>query len=127
MPKFGDVRSVVDATKRLTAFLKTLDSVPIQELEKSARTIQAEAIAQTPYDTGKLERSVYARVSKDKKRPGLLVGASAKSGTYNYAVIQHENTHFNHPVKGKAHFIRDPFNKEVRNLKRRLKSKVRLK
>ena len=52
--------------------MKKLDTVPIAELEKSAQTIKAEAIAQMPYETDRLERSIYAMVSKDKRRPGLL-------------------------------------------------------
>ena len=120
-------KSVQDARKHLTQFLKKLDTVPSEELEKSATKIYAEAIALTPYKTGKLERSVYVRVSKDKRRPGLVAGASARSKYgYNYAGIQHENESFNHPIKGQAHYISEPFNKEVKNLKRRIKRKLKV-
>lgn len=117
--------SVQNSIKNLSKFLKKLDTVPVSELEKSAQIIKANAIAQTPYKTGKLERSVYTRVSKDKNRPGLRAGASARSPTgYNYAGIQHENESFQHPIKGKAHFISDPFDAEVKNLKRRLREEL---
>ena len=125
MPSATSTQSVMQAKKNLTKFLKKLDTVPTEELEKSAQTIKAEAIAQTPYSTGKLERAVYVRVSRNKRAPGLVAGASAKAHGYDYAGIQHENTSFNHPIKGKAHFISDPFNDEVEKLKRRLR--VRLK
>ena len=127
MPKAASVASVVKAKNKLNTFLKTLDTVPIAELEKSAQTIKAEAIAQTPYRTGKLERSVYVRVVSRGKNPTLSAGASAISGGYNYAGIQHENTSFKHPIKGKANYISDPFNKEIVNLKRRLRRRLRLK
>ena len=118
-------KSVQDAVKNLTRFLKKLDTVPIAELEKSAETIKAEAIAQVPYDTGKLERSIYTTVSKDKERPGLRVGASACSPRgYDYAGIQHENTSFHHD-KGKAHYISDPFKKEVALMRRRIRRRLR--
>lgn len=127
MPSATVTKSVQKAKKNLTKFLKELDTVPVQELEKSAQTIKAEAIAQTPYKTGKLERSVYVRVSRNKRQPGLVAGASAKANGYDYAGIQHEATHFDHPIKGKAHYISDPFNEEVRKLKHRLRRKLKVK
>ena len=127
MPSATSTKSLQRAKKNLTKFLKELDTVPVQELEKSAQTIKAEAIAQTPYETGKLEKSVYVRVSRNKRQPGLVAGASARYHGYNYAGIQHEATHFDHPIKGKAHYISDPFNAEVRKLKRRLRRKLKVK
>ena len=121
------LKSVQDARKNLTKFLKMLDTIPQEELEESAQVIKAEAILAAPYKTGKLERSIYVRVSKDKKHPGIVAGASAKSPTgYDYAGIQHENENFEHPVKGQAHFISEPFNKEVENLKVRLKDRLKV-
>lgn len=120
-------KSVQDARKNLTTFLRMLDTIPQEELEKSAQTIKAEAILATPFKTGKLERSVYVRVSKDKKRPGLVAGASAKSDSgYDYAGIQHEAENFNHPIKGQDHYISEPFNKEVEDLKDRLRDRLKV-
>lgn len=120
-------KSVQSAIKDLTKFIRKLDTVPTEELTKSAIVIKAEAVAQTPYRTGKLERSVYVMVSKDRRRPGLRAGASARDETgYNYAGIQHENEHYQHPVKGKAHYISDPFTKEVENLKTRLREELKV-
>lgn len=119
--------SIQRSIKSLTKFLKKLDTVPVEELEKSANVIKANAIAQAPYKSGKLERSIYVIVSKDAKRPGLRAGASARSTSgYNYAGIQHESTEFQHPIKGKDHFISDPFKQEVRNLKRRIQRRLRV-
>lgn len=118
-------KSVQNAINGLAKFLKKLDTVPVEELEKSAQIIKENAIAQTPYKTGKLERSVYVKVSRDKRRPGLRAGASALNPSGgNYAGIQHENEHYHHPIKGKAHFISDPFNEEVKNLKKRLRKEL---
>ena len=69
-------KSVQSAIKDLTKFIRKLDTVPTEELTKSAITIKAEAVAQTPYRTGKLERSVYVMVSKDRRRTGLRAGAT---------------------------------------------------
>lgn len=121
-------KSVQSAKSRLTKFLKTLDEVPVDELSRTAEAIKAKSIAQTPYKTGKLESSVYVRVSKSKSRPGLIAGASAKSQRgYDYAGIQHESTEFKHPIKGNAHFISGPFNEEIANMKKRIRRKLRYK
>ena len=120
-------KSVQEARKNLTKFLKQLDTVPKEELEASAQRIKAEAIAKVPYKTGKLERAIYVRVSKDKRRPGIVAGASARSkGGYNYAGIQHENENYYH-TKGQAHFISEPFNAEVKRLKKRLRRRLKIK
>ena len=69
MPKGASAtsqKSVQDARKNLTSFLKKLDTIPTEELEKSAQRIKAEAIAKVPYKTGKLERAIYVRVARDK-------------------------------------------------------------
>lgn len=122
------VKSVQTAISNLRTFLRTVDTVPQEELEKSAKRIYQEAVAKTPYKTGKLERSIYVRVSKDKRRGGLVAGASARSKSgYNYAGIQHENTSFEHPVKGQAHYISEPFNAEVRRLKQRIRRRMKVK
>lgn len=120
-------KSLLRAKQNLTKFAKTLDTIPVKEFEKSAQAIKAKAVAQAPYRTGKLEKAIYVRVSRDKRRPGIVAGASAKSKGYDYAGIQHENTSFNHPIKGKAHYISDPYTQETNNLKRRLRRKLRVK
>ena len=119
--------SVQNARKNLTKFLKTLDTVPQEELQRAADAIRSEAILLAPYKTGQLERSIRVRVAKDKRRPGIIASASAKSETgYDYAGIQHEAEHFQHPIKGQAHFLSQPFNKEVVLLKARLKYRLKV-
>ena len=120
--------SVQNAIKDLTRFIKKLDSVPARELNESASVMKAEMIAQAPYKTGKLERAVYVKVSKSRYRPELRAGASARSKSgYNYAGIQHENVDFEHPIKGKAFYIRDPFIAETAKLKKRLREELKIK
>lgn len=119
-------QSVQDAKKRLTKFIRTLETVPTKILEEEAIKIQAEAKSETPFKTGKLEDSVRVKVSKDRRRPGLLISASARSGGYNYAGIQHENTQFKHPIKGKAHYLKDPFDRGTDRIIRRLRREVKL-
>ena len=125
MPSANSLKSIQDAKKRLTKFLKTLETVPTDELERTAERIYSEAIAQTPYNTGKLESSVYVKVSRSKTKPGLVAGASAIEHGYDYAAIQHEDENYNHPIKGKAHYISDPFKKEVALMRRRIRRRLR--
>ncbi len=118
-------QSVQDAKKSLRRFLKKLETIPTQILQEEAQTLKAEIIAETPYDTGKLERSVRVTVAKDKRRPGINASASARSTTgYNYAGIQHESHDFKHPVKGKDHFISDPFYRAVNRIEKRIRKEL---
>lgn len=125
MPSATSLKSIQDAKKRLTKFLKTLETVPTDELERTAERIYSEAVAQVPYSTGKLESSVYVHVSRSKTKPGLVAGASAREHGYDYAGIQHENENYDHPIKGKAHYIRDPFKKEVGLMHQRIRRRLR--
>lgn len=127
MPNTAQLKSFINAQKRLKSYLKTLDTVPIQEFKRTAEQMYPKIIAQTPYRTGKLEQSVRVGVSGTSQHPTLIAIASAKSGNYDYAGIQHEETSYNHPIKGKAHYIRDPWNQEVRNMRRRINRKLRRK
>lgn len=122
----SNIKSIDRAIRNLNKFLNSLESVPSEELDRTASQIKAKAIAQTPYRTGVLERSVYVDVVKDSTQQTIIAGASAKSERgYDYAGIQHENTTFNHPVKGKAHYISDPFKQEVYNMKQRIRRRLK--
>ena len=50
--------SVQRAIGNLKKFLNTLETVPNEELDKTAAAIKAKAVAQAPYKTGQLERSI---------------------------------------------------------------------
>ena len=118
-------KSVQDAKKRLQRYLRKLDSIPQQVLQDEAPQLYAEIIAETPYKTGKLERSVKVNVAQDKRRPGLNASASARSERgYNYAGIQHEDESFEHPVKGKAHYISEPFARATERIVEKLKDEL---
>lgn len=113
--------SVQNAKKQLQKFLRRLGTAPTKILQEEAQTLKAEIISETPYATGKLEKSIRVSVAKDKRRPGLNASASALSSWgYNYASIQHEREDFNHPIKGKAHYISDPFARATKRIERRL-------
>ena len=121
----AQTKSVRDAKKRLQRYLRKLDSIPQQVLQEEAPQLYAEIIAETPYKTGKLERSVKVNVAQDHKRPGLSASASARSERgYNYAGIQHEDESFEHPVKGKAHYISEPFARATERIVEKLKDEL---
>lgn len=89
----------------LTAFLRKCDEIQTVDLDTLAAQVQARAKQLAPYKTGRLESGTYARRSDNKRKPGIVAGAVAMSAGYNYAPIQHENTEFNHPIKGEARFV----------------------
>lgn len=115
------------ALKNLQKFLNDLERVPSEEIIKTGESLKEKAIAQAPYSTGKLERSIEVEVTTTPGKYGIKASASALNEVgYDYAGIQHENTEYQHPVKGKAHYIRDPFYQETRNLQRRLKRRLKI-
>ena len=105
------------AVQRLRQFLMKQQTVPAQVMQQHAAELQTEIKAQTPYKTGKLENSVYVHVVKaGATRTTLTAGANATLKGYNYALIQHDNMQFQHPVKGKAHYVSDPMNELTNRL-----------
>lgn len=119
-------QSVQNAKKNLQKFLRKLDTIPQDILQEEARTLYSEIIAEVPYDTGALERSVKVTVANDKKRPGLNAGASARSKRgYDYAGIQHEEENFHHSKQGaKDHFISDPFERATERIKEKMRERL---
>ena len=81
----------------------------IDDLEFMAEIIVEDAQELVPLDTGKLQRSIQARVSKSPRYPGLIVSASAKDHGYDYALIQEENEDFSHDEGRQAHYLSEPF------------------
>lgn len=121
-------KSVQDAKKSLQRFLRKLDTIPTEILREERETLYAEIIAEVPYKTGALERSVKVTVARDKKRPGLNASASARSKRgYNYAGIQHEEEGYHHPKEGaKDHYISDPFKRATDRIMDKMRDQLTL-
>ena len=119
------VSGLNEASKHLTKFLRTVETVPTQILLEEAPRIEETAKIRTPEKTGKLKESVKVRVSRDKRRPGLYAQASAINRGYNYALIQHENLSYNHPNGGQAKFLESAFVEGVERIERRIEQEVR--
>ena len=119
------VSGLSEASKHLTRFLRTVETVPTQILLEEAPRIEETAKIRTPEKTGKLKESVKVRVSRDKRRPGLYAQASAINRGYNYALIQHENLSYNHPNGGQAKFLESAFVEGVERIERRIEQEVR--
>lgn len=114
--------SGVEAIKKdLQKFLKTVEYKSNNIVWEEAAIAAAHAKALTPFKTGKLEGSVYVRVSRDKRRPGYRLGARAHNPDdgFDYAWVQHENINYRHPIKGQAKYIEIPFRMAVERIKRR--------
>ena len=114
------VSGLSEASKHLTKFLRTVETVPTQILLEEAPRIEETAKVRTPEKTGKLKESVKVRVSRDKRRPGLYAQASARNHGYDYALIQHENLSYNHPNGGQAKFLESAFVEGVERIERRM-------
>lgn len=119
-----NLQSVKNAKKQLSSFLRKQQTLPSEILAREAPRIQAEARILTPLKSGRLESNVKCRVSKSITRPGLNISATARRGNFNYAGIQHENTEFRHPIKGRDHYLSIPFYEGVDRIKRAMKEEV---
>ena len=119
------VSGLNEASKHLTKFLRTVETVPTNILLEEAPRIEETAKIRTPEKTGKLKESVKVRVSRDKRRPGLYAQASARNRGYDYALIQHENLSYNHPNGGQAKFLESAFVEGVERIERRIEQEVR--
>ena len=119
------VSGLNEASKHLTKFLRTVETVPTQILLEEAPRIEETAKIRTPEKTAKLKESVKVRVSRDKRRPGLYAQASAFNRGYDYALIQHENLSYNHPNGGQAKFLESAFVEGVERIERRIEQEVR--
>ena len=119
------VSGLSEASKHLTKFLRTVETVPTNILLEEAPRIEETAKIRTPEKTGKLKESVKVRVSRDKRRPGLYAQASARNHGYDYALIQHENLSYNHPNGGQAKFLESAFVEGVERIERRIEQEVR--
>ena len=119
------VSGLSEASKHLTRFLRTVETVPTNILLEEAPRIEETAKIRTPEKTGKLKESVKVRVSRDKRRPGLYAQASAFNRGYDYAFIQHENLSYNHPNGGQAKFLESAFVEGVERIERRIEQEVR--
>ena len=127
MPKVSrvTVSGLSEASKHLTKFLRTVETVPTQILIEETPRIEETAKIRTHDKTGKLKESVKVRVSSDKRRPGLYAQASAFNRGYDYALIQHENLSYNHPNGGQAKFLESAFVEGVERIERRIEQEVR--
>ena len=119
------VSGLSEASKHLTKFLRTVETVPTNILLEEAPRIEETAKIRTPEKTGKLKESVKVRVSRDKRRLGLYAQASAFNRGYDYALIQHENLSYNHPNGGQAKFLESAFVEGVERIERRIEQEVR--
>ena len=90
--------------------LKACDTAPVDIMEDKVAKLYAMIIDRVPYKDGKLEASVSVSISRDKRRPGILVSASARNPQtgYNYAGRQHDDDTLHHPIKGTAFFLSEP-------------------
>ena len=118
------VQGLKQARDKLGRFAKGVDEQSFRIFLEEAPRIEAEAKLETPVESGDLRNSVTVSVSQIKRKVNLVASASSIHRGYDYSNIQHENETFNHPNGGKAHFIRDPFNRGVERIERRLREEV---
>lgn len=90
-----------------------------------ARDLKDAAVEQTPWKTHALQESAYIAKIGEGDSAGYQVGFDLNNGQNirdKYGIIQHKTEWFNHPRGGKANFLKDPFNANIRSYISRIKS-----
>lgn len=111
--------------QRLQEFDRRLKREVRQLFQQEADRLYPEIIAKTPLKTGRLEKSVYTKVTTKGSVVTLTAGASVKGVPYDYARIQHDSPHFHHPIKGQAYYVRNPFEACVVRLQEKLSRRIK--
>lgn len=106
MPQVGKVFEAGPFILRLTRGLQGANELVRKSLENRAPELREAIYNDAPYDPeedGKphLEDSVYAEVDEDGK--GITCGTRGIA----YAAKQEVTNEYNHPVKGKAHYVEE--------------------
>lgn len=87
-----------------------------QALEIAADDLYQNAIMLVPLHGGLLADSIDVSVSRSGRYPGIIATASAwnRKGTFDYALIQHENEDYEHLPGRQAHYLSEPFEEAVK-------------
>lgn len=115
-------QSFRDLQRELNRLSRQAGAVQNQALDEFVATAYPEMLAKAPYETGKLESSIYCRRGSRYK---VVAGAQALHKGYNYAYIQHENQDFEHPIKGEAFYIEGPFKDAIERFVKRVREGVK--
>lgn len=126
---YSRVYGLKRARDNLGRFIHMLDSETYKILMEEATRANAEVYLETPVKSGALRRgsSIYVDTTSGVRTPTIRGKSEvhAPGSGYDYSSKQHENESYRHPNGGKAHFIRDPFNRMVERLYRRLKDEIK--
>lgn len=112
----------------LGRFIKMLDSAPYRVFVEEVTRANEEAKLETPIKTGRLRDGsrIFLDVSTGKTTPtirGVAVAVDPSSG-FDYATYQHNNVWLNHPNGGNALFIKNPFERMVSRIDRRMQEEL---
>lgn len=84
-------------------------------LASAGEFVRAEAVQQTPIDTGALQAS--AKVTREGD--DVIISFNTP-----YALKQHEELGYNHPNGGKAKYLEDPLNASVQEIENIIAERV---
>ena len=88
-------------------------------LKKSALDLQGRSAEEAPIDKGDLRGNAGIDDSQLRSKSIVFVGYSLP-----YALRQHEELDFNHPLGGKAKFLEDPFRSNIKRYNKFIASAI---
>ncbi|MCK5128346.1 MAG: hypothetical protein KAQ68_00730 [Clostridiales bacterium] len=112
------MKSKVDIKWNSGAVVCALHNALAGTLATIAEDLKDKSLAETPKESGELRDSCKVDVSN---MDNLQVRVSYDA---QHAVVQHEKTELKHHNGGKAKFLEDPFNKNVKRYKQMIADSV---
>jgi hypothetical protein len=115
-----EVVGIPEVMQRLAQLGTRLPQQLLVAVDAEADAILEASYPLVPHDTGALVSS--GTVRSDAQGSEVRYG---NFGAVPYAAIQHENTAYNHPGGGQAHYLRQPFYEATAGMLARLAAAMR--
>lgn len=122
MPSQG-IHGLEAQRKRLRAWAKNVDTLTASEVQDLANRIAENARNRAPVKTGRLQHGIRVGVTRRKTLIASTHAFNPKTN-FDYALLQHNNTHYKHP-KGEALYLTKAVREEFDIFEKRIRRRMR--
>lgn len=111
--------------KRLRKFIAEVPEIVGEETDKLMVRVQRNARRRAPLDTGRLRKGISVTSTRRGTFRISVHAKNPKTG-YDYALIQHNNPEYKHPV-GEYLFVSKAMKEELDLFERRIRRRLKIK
>lgn len=111
--------------KRLRKFIAEVPEIVGEETDKLMVRVQRNARKRAPLDTGRLRKGISVTSTRRGTFRISVHAKNPKTG-YDYALIQHNNPEYKHPV-GEYLFVSKAMKEELDLFERRIRRRLKIK